>query len=64
MSAAWASSSLVLGYRLAMILSGGVAFIWVDPAQGGGWTWPEIYRFMAGLMAGCRRAVGHRTAEA
>jgi PAT family beta-lactamase induction signal transducer AmpG len=46
------SSSLVLGYRLAMILSGGVAFIWVDPAQGGGWTWPEVYRFMAGLMAG------------
>ncbi len=44
------SSSLVLGYRLAMILSGGVAFIWVDPAQGGGWTWPEVYRFMAGLM--------------
>ncbi len=46
------SSSLVLGYRLAMILSGGVAFIWVDPAQGGGWTWPEVYRFMAGVMAG------------
>lgn len=47
------SSSLVLGYRLAMILSGGVAFIWVDPAQGGGaWTWPEVYRFMAGLMVG------------
>ncbi len=46
------SSSLVLGYRLAMILSGGVAFIWVDPAQGGGWNWPEVYRFMAGLMVG------------
>ena len=46
------SSSLVLGYRLAMILSGGVAFIWVDPAQGGGWTWPEVYRFMAWLMVG------------
>lgn len=42
----------VLGYRLAMILSGGVAFIWVDPVQGGGWTWPEVYRFMAGLMVG------------
>ena len=40
----------VMGYRLAMILSGGVAFIWVDPTQGGGWTWPEVYRFMAGLM--------------
>ena len=46
------SSSLVLGYRLAMVLSGGVAFIWVDPAQGSGWTWPEVYRFMAGLMVG------------
>jgi MFS transporter, PAT family, beta-lactamase induction signal transducer AmpG len=46
------SSSLVMGYRLAMILSGGVAFIWVDPAQGGGWTWPEVYRFMAWLMVG------------
>ena len=46
------SSLSVLGYRLAMILSGGVALIWVDVAQGGGWTWPEVYRFMAGLMAG------------
>jgi PAT family beta-lactamase induction signal transducer AmpG len=45
------SSLFVLGYRFAMILSGGVAFIWVDPNQGGGWTWPEVYRFMAGVMA-------------
>lgn len=44
------SSLSVLGYRLAMILSGGVALIWVDPSQGGGWTWPEVYRFMAWLM--------------
>jgi MFS transporter, PAT family, beta-lactamase induction signal transducer AmpG len=48
------ASLSVLGYRLAMILSGGVALIWVDPAtpssSGGGWTWPEVYRFMAGLM--------------
>ena len=44
------SSLNVLGYRLAMILSGGVALIWVDPTQGGGWTWPEVYRFMAWLM--------------
>jgi PAT family beta-lactamase induction signal transducer AmpG len=42
----------VLGYRLAMILSGGVALIWVDPTQGGGWTWPEVYHFMAWLMVG------------
>ncbi|MBX3621659.1 MAG: MFS transporter [Rhizobacter sp.] len=46
------SSLNVLGYRLAMILSGGVALIWVDPTQGGGWTWPEVYRFMAWLMVG------------
>jgi len=46
------SSFNVLGYRLAMILSGGITLIWVDPAQGGGWTWPEVYRFMAVLMVG------------
>ncbi|MDL2339360.1 MAG: MFS transporter, partial [Pseudomonadota bacterium] len=49
------SSLNVLGYRLAMILSGGVALIWVDPSNatgpGEGWTWPQVYRFMAGLMA-------------
>lgn len=44
------ASLTVLGYRLALVLSGGVAFIWVDPVQGGAWTWPEVYRFMAGLM--------------
>jgi MFS transporter, PAT family, beta-lactamase induction signal transducer AmpG len=44
------ASMSVLGYRLAMILSGGIVMIWVDPAQGGGWTWPQVYRFMAGLM--------------
>ncbi|MCA3250243.1 MAG: MFS transporter [Rubrivivax sp.] len=40
----------VMGYRLAMILSGGIALIWTDAAQGGGWAWPEVYRLMAGLM--------------
>jgi len=42
----------VLGYRLAMILSGGVALIWTDAQQGSGWSWPEVYRLMAALMAG------------
>jgi PAT family beta-lactamase induction signal transducer AmpG len=42
----------VMGYRLAMILSGGIALIWTDPAQGGGWDWPAVYRFMAMVMAG------------
>jgi MFS transporter, PAT family, beta-lactamase induction signal transducer AmpG len=43
----------VMGYRLAMILSGGVALIWTDPANAGaaaGWSWPEVYRLMAALM--------------
>ena len=40
----------IAGYRAAMILSGGIALIWTDAQQGGGWTWPEVYRFMAGLM--------------
>ena len=44
------ASLSVLGYRLAMILSGGVALIWTDATQGGGWSWPEVYRVMAGLM--------------
>ncbi|MFT3663768.1 AmpG family muropeptide MFS transporter [Piscinibacter sp.] len=44
------SSLNVLGYRLAMIVSGGLALIWTDPTQGGGWSWPEVYRFMAGVM--------------
>src|ERR1035441_9463663 len=46
------SSLTVLGYRLAMILSGGIAFIWVDPHQGGGWSWPDVYRTMALFMVG------------
>jgi MFS transporter, PAT family, beta-lactamase induction signal transducer AmpG len=44
------ASLAVAGYRLAMILSGGIALIWTDAQQGGGWTWPEVYRLMAGLM--------------
>jgi PAT family beta-lactamase induction signal transducer AmpG len=44
------ASLAVAGYRLAMILSGGIALIWTDAQQGGGWSWPEVYRLMAGLM--------------
>ncbi len=72
------SSLSVLGYRLAMVLSGGIALIWVDPTNvsgpGGGWTWPAVYRFMAGLMAGAAvlsalvlprvRALGDRSSVA
>jgi len=37
----------VFGYRLAMILSGGIALIWAE--QWG--SWGEVYRVMAGIMA-------------
>jgi PAT family beta-lactamase induction signal transducer AmpG len=46
------SSLYVLGYRMAMLLSGGLAFIWTDAVQGGGWTWPQVYRLMAVIMVG------------
>jgi PAT family beta-lactamase induction signal transducer AmpG len=46
----------VMGYRLAMIVSGGLALIWTDAAQGGGWDWPAVYRLMALLMAGAALA--------
>lgn len=37
----------VFGYRLAMILSGGIALIWADQ-----WDWPTVYRSMAAIMLG------------
>jgi PAT family beta-lactamase induction signal transducer AmpG len=46
------ASLAVMGYRLAMILSGGVALIWTDPVQGSGMSWPQVYRLMAAIMAG------------
>lgn len=44
------SSLTVFGYRLAMILSGGIAFVWADSATGNGWSWPDIYNVMALIM--------------
>ena len=38
----------VFGYRLAMILSGGIALIWADQWQ----SWPRVYATMGLLMAG------------
>jgi MFS transporter, PAT family, beta-lactamase induction signal transducer AmpG len=46
------SSLNVMGYRLAMVTSGGIALIWTDPVRGSGMTWPEVYRLMAMLMVG------------
>ncbi len=46
------SSFFVFGYRIAMILSGGIAFIWADAQQGFGWSWPKIYTVMAFFMVG------------
>ncbi len=45
------ASLFVMGYRLAMILSGGVALIWTDTVNGAGMSWPAVYRLMALLMA-------------
>ena len=46
------ASLFVMGYRIAMILSGGVALIWTDAVNGVGMSWPAVYRLMAALMAG------------
>ncbi|MEX8500306.1 AmpG family muropeptide MFS transporter [Leptothrix ochracea] len=49
------ASLSVLGYRLAMLLSGGIVLIWTDPSAAGtrhGWTWPQVYQLMALLMVG------------
>jgi PAT family beta-lactamase induction signal transducer AmpG len=36
----------VFGYRLAMILSGGISLIWAEQWQ----SWPRVYLTMAGIM--------------
>lgn len=41
------ASMSVFGYRLAMILSGGVALIWAEQWQ----SWAAVYRAMAGVFA-------------
>ena len=46
----FASAIYVFGYRVAMILSGGIALIWADPVKGNGWSWSHIYLIMAGIM--------------
>ena len=37
----------VFGYRMAMILSGGIALIWADQWQ----SWPRVYAVMGAIMA-------------
>lgn len=44
------SSLNVFGYRMAMILSGGIAMVWADTVSGNGWSWPKIYVIMAAIM--------------
>lgn len=44
------SSIYVFGYRLAMIVSSGIAFVWADPVNGKGWSWNFIYQIMAVSM--------------
>ena len=46
------ASLYVLGYRLAMIVSGGLALIWTDPGQAHSMSWPQVYRLVALLMVG------------
>lgn len=46
----FASAIYVFGYRVAMILSGGIALIWADPVKGNGWSWSDIYMIMAFIM--------------
>ncbi len=43
------STLSVLGYRVAMVISGGIALVW---AQQWG-SWPQVYRVMALTMAVC-----------
>ena len=50
------SSLSVFGYRLAMILSGGIALVWADTVSGNGWSWPKIYTIMAAVMIGLAAA--------
>ena len=38
----------VFGYRIGMILSGGIALIWADQWQ----SWPQVYAVMGGIMCG------------
>ena len=45
-----ASSLGVFGYRLAMVLSGGIAMVWADPLNGNGWSWGSVYQVMAAIM--------------
>ncbi|MDZ4211361.1 MAG: MFS transporter [Methylotenera sp.] len=40
------ASMSVLGYRMGMILSGGIALIWADQWQ----SWSRVYQMMAGVM--------------
>ena len=42
------SSLSVFGYRLAMVVSGGITLIWAEQWQ----SWPQVYLVMAAIMLG------------
>ncbi len=46
------SSLSVFGYRLAMIVSGGISMVWADSQAGSGMKWPDIYVMMSLIMLG------------
>ncbi|ULP29447.1 MULTISPECIES: MFS transporter [Leptolyngbya] len=41
----------VTGYRIALVIAGGIALMIADPKNPGHWAWSQVYLLMAGLMA-------------
>jgi MFS transporter, PAT family, beta-lactamase induction signal transducer AmpG len=38
------------GYRIALVIAGGIALMIADPKNPYHWAWPQVYGLMAGLM--------------
>jgi MFS transporter, PAT family, beta-lactamase induction signal transducer AmpG len=41
----------VTGYRIALVIAGGIALMIADPKNPYHWAWPQVYGLMAALMA-------------
>ncbi|NJM46251.1 MAG: AmpG family muropeptide MFS transporter [Alkalinema sp. RU_4_3] len=41
----------VTGYRIALVIAGGVALAIADPKNPGHWAWQQVYWLIAGLMS-------------